>query len=114
MENHGLLSGLFLAVAISLTSAPPSAAQATLSEEVLVHMVVTVEARHGTEVPEITQQDVMVYQGRDRDRVTEWTPLKEDHAGLELFMAIDEASSPSLGSQLDEVRQFIYSKLSSS
>ena len=32
-----------------------------------VNLVVTVEARHGSNVPDITRDDVMVYQGRDRD-----------------------------------------------
>ena len=92
MKDHGFL--LFLAVAILLTSAPPAAAQAS-SGGVLAHMVVTVEARHGTEVPEITRQDVMVYQDRDRDRVIEWTSLQGDHDGLELFVAIDELDTQS-------------------
>jgi hypothetical protein len=111
MKNHGLRSGLLFGIAVLLASAPPARPQAASpSGTVPVHMVVTVEARRGTEVPEVTRDDVMVYQGRDRDRVTEWTPLREEHAGLELFVAVDEATSPSVGSQLDEIRQFINSQ----
>lgn len=72
-----------------------------------VHMVVTVEARHGTTPPEITREDVMVHEGRDRDRVTDWVPAQGDHAGLELFILIDDGASISLGSQLDDLRQFV-------
>jgi len=68
---------------------------------------VTVEARHGSNVPDITRDDVMVYEGRDRDRVTGWLPLQGDHAGLELFILLDDSSSVSLGSQLEDIRQFI-------
>ncbi|HXW92350.1 MAG TPA: hypothetical protein VEK33_17495 [Terriglobales bacterium] len=72
-----------------------------------VHMVVSVEARHGTTPPEITREDVMVREGRDRDRVTDWEPAQGDHAGLEFFILIDDGASISLGSQLDDLRQFI-------
>jgi hypothetical protein len=72
-----------------------------------VNLVVTVEARHGSNVPDITRDDVMVYQGHDRDRVTGWLPLKGDHAGLEFFIMLDDSSNVSLGSQLEDIRQFI-------
>jgi hypothetical protein len=49
-------------------------------------MVVTAEARHGSDVPVIQKEDVMVYQGRDRVKTTDWIPLQGDHAELELFL----------------------------
>src|SRR5579864_5986424 len=70
------------------------------------NLVVTVEARHGSNVPDITRDDVMVYEGHERDRVTGWLPLQGDHAGLELFILLDDSSSVSLGSQLEDIRQF--------
>jgi hypothetical protein len=70
-------------------------------------MVVTVETLHGASVPVINPDDVMVYEGRDRDKVTDWVPAQADHAGLELFVLIDDASNSSLGSQLEDIRQFI-------
>src|SRR5215472_6414123 len=71
------------------------------------HIVVTVEPKRGAEVPTIRQEDVMVYQGRDRNTVTGWTALKGDRAGLELFVLIDDELSSMLGSQLDDIRKFI-------
>jgi hypothetical protein len=73
-------------------------------------MVVTVEAHHGSTPPEITQQDVMVYEGHDRDKVTAWVPAQGEHAALEFFILIDDGSSLSLGSQLEDLRQFIKSQ----
>jgi len=71
------------------------------------HMIVTVEARHGSNIPVINREDVMVFEGHDRDTVTDWVPAQGDHAALELWVLIDDGSSPSLGSQLEDLRQFI-------
>ncbi len=71
------------------------------------HMLVTVEARHGSTIPVINREDVMVFEGHDRDTVTEWVPAQGDRAALELWVLIDDGSSSSLGSQLEDIRQFI-------
>src|SRR5579863_2085734 len=92
-----LLSGVRLATAQQL----PSATEAT------ANLVVTVEARKGSNIPDIQRDDVMVYEGRDRDRVTGWLPLQGDHAGLEFFIMLDDSSNVTLGSQLEDIRQFI-------
>lgn len=73
-------------------------------------MVVTVEARHGSTVPAVAREDVMVYQGHERDRVTDWMPLDSGHAALELFILIDDGLNASLGSQFDDLRAFITSQ----
>jgi len=72
-----------------------------------VHMVVTVEARHGDNPPDVTKSDVMVYEGKNRDQVTDWIPAQGDHAALEFFILIDDSASMTLGSQLEDIRQFI-------
>jgi hypothetical protein len=71
------------------------------------HLLVTVEARKGSSVPDIGPKDVMVYEGHDRDQVTDWVPAQGDHAALELFILLDDGSNSSLGTQLDELRKFI-------
>lgn len=75
-----------------------------------VHMVVTVEAHHGKQVPAINRQDVIVYQGKDKAPVSDWLSLQGDHSGLELFILLDDSSSTSLGSQLEDIRRFISSQ----
>jgi hypothetical protein len=72
-----------------------------------VHMTVTVNVVGDRSMPDISRQDVMVKQGKDRLKVTNWTPAKGDNAALSLFILIDDASDSSLGSQLDDVRAFI-------
>jgi hypothetical protein len=71
------------------------------------HVLVTVEARHGKNIPDVDQRDVMVYEGHDRDQVTSWVPAQGDNAALELFILLDDGSDMNLGSQLDGIRKFI-------
>jgi len=71
------------------------------------HVLVTVEARHGSAVPEIGPRDVMVYEGHDRDQVVDLVPAQGEHAALELFILLDDGSNERLGSQLDDLRKFI-------
>jgi len=70
-------------------------------------MIVTAESRHGAKVPVINRDDVMVFEGRNKDEVTAWTPAQGDHAALELFLLIDDSANGSLGSELENLRQFV-------
>jgi hypothetical protein len=70
-------------------------------------MVVSVEASHGKEIPTIYREDVRVFHDQERLRVTGWTPLQGEQAGLELFMLIDDSSDTSVGSQIDDLSKFI-------
>ena len=59
------------------------AQQPAASAETSAHLLVTVEPKHGTNAPEIRKEDVMVYEGHDRDQVVDWIPLQGDRAGLQ-------------------------------
>lgn len=86
------------------------AQQSATSTEAAAHIVVTVEPKHGSSPPEIRKEDVMVYEGHERDQVVDWIPLQGHHAGLQLFVLIDDESGMSLGTQLDDIRKFIESQ----
>ena len=58
-------------------------------------------------MPEVNREDVIVRQDKDGVQVTGWTPACGDHAGLDLFILIDDAVNTSLGSQLGDLRAFI-------
>jgi hypothetical protein len=107
MKKRCLVLKALVAIAGLMAGLQFVAAQESAPAGPAVNLVVTVEARHGSNVPEITRDDVMVYEGHDRDRVTGWLPLQGDHAGLELFILLDDSSNVSLGSQLEDIRQFI-------
>ncbi|HTT18768.1 MAG TPA: hypothetical protein VMG82_07480 [Candidatus Sulfotelmatobacter sp.] len=85
-------------------------AHAQQSAGVPVSIVVTVEAHKGKEPPVINREDVMVHEGRDRDLVVEWVPAQSEHAALELMILLDDGSNTTLGTQLDDLRNFINSQ----
>jgi hypothetical protein len=71
------------------------------------HMIVTVEPKKGSEVPTVNREDVMVYERKTRDQVTEWIAAQGDHAGLEYFVLIDDGASSALDTQLTDIKKFI-------
>lgn len=108
MNQHRFMTSAFLALAaLAAGACSLSAQQASTSNGIPVHMVVTAEPHHGSDVPAINQGEVMVHEGKDRDKVTEWIPAQGEHAALELFILLDDGSDVSLGSQLDDLRKFI-------
>ncbi len=109
MNRHRVLANALLAAAVCLPGAAIST-QAPSATGVPVHTVVTVEARKEASPPTINREDVLVREGKERDAVTEWVPAQEDHAGLEFFILLDDGSNMTLGTQLDDIRQFILSQ----
>jgi len=104
-NRHSAFAVLMIASALLTCGSPYLRSQE--AGMVPVHMVVTAEARHGGEVPVIRREDVTVYQGRNRAQIMDWVPLQGERAGLQLFLLLDDASATSLGSQLEDIRQFI-------
>jgi len=72
-----------------------------------VSMVVTVKARRGAEIANITGENVIVSEGRGRAKVIDWVPLQGARAGLELFILLDDSRNTSLGTQVEDIRRFI-------
>lgn len=83
-------------------------AQEPASGTVPVSVVVSVEARHGKDIPVVNnKEDVRVLEGRDRLRVADWIPLQGSRADLELLVLIDEATDQVVASQFDDLRRFM-------
>jgi hypothetical protein len=100
-------AALVFGFAVSTYGTTSVSAQAAGSNGIPVHTVVTAESHHGSNPPVINREDVMVFEGRDRDAVTDWVPAKGDRAALELFVMLDDGSNVTLGNQLEDIRQFI-------
>jgi len=109
--QHFASAVLFACAVMALGSHAAESREPASAGTVPVHMLVTVEARHGAQVPEIKPQDVTVRQGKERVQVTDWIPMQGERAGLELFVLLDDALRPvSLGPQLEDLRRFIISQ----
>lgn len=73
-----------------------------------VRMTVTVQLLdENKRMPEVNREDVIVRQEKERLQVTEWTPARGEHAGLDLFFLVDDALDQGVGTQLDDLRAFI-------
>ncbi len=108
MKRSMFLICAALLAAILVYGVPRLAAQqASGSNGVPAHMVVTAEPHHGKDVPAIQREDVMVNEGKQRDTVTDWIPAQGEHAALELIILLDDGSNASLGTQLQDLRKFI-------
>jgi len=88
-------------------------AQQAAKDTVSVSTVVSIEARHGKDVPVINREDVRVYQGRDRLPVTDWVPLQGSRAGLEVFVLIDEVTGVDVALQFEDIRHFLNAQAAS-
>ena len=90
MRNRPLVSSLLVLAALLLAfSAPVISQEPSAAGMVPVHMVVTAEAHHGAQEPDIRREDVTVFLGRTRTQVADWVPLRGEHSGLELFLLLD-------------------------
>lgn len=107
MNPYRFMVNSVIGMAVWLCGTAYVSAQQASTNGVPAHMVVTVEPHHGSAVPAVNREDVMVYEGKDRDKVTEWIPAQGDRAGLELFLLLDDGSNSSLGTQLNDLRKFI-------
>jgi hypothetical protein len=94
-----VMAGMAFGVSPSNAADMPSKANAK--------MTVTASVADGRRMPAINPEDVVVQRGKQRLRVTGMVPAQGVHAGLDLFILIDDASSTSLGVQLDDLRKFI-------
>lgn len=107
MKKSVFLFALLMSLSLTVYGGAKLAAQTAPASGVTANMIVTVEARHGSNVPVINKEDVMVYEGRDRDKVTNWVAAQGDNAAMELFVLLDDSSGFSLGSQLNDLNKFI-------
>lgn len=102
MTTKAFLPVLFAGVA-SLYAQDKPAAPATVP----VHLVVSVQSDPKKPTPTLNKEDVIVKQGKDRLPVVEWIPAKGDQAAMQLFLLIDDTCDTSLGTQLNDLKEFI-------
>lgn len=86
----------------------PALGQESAFPGVPTKVVVSVEPRHGKDVPNIHAEDVTVMQGKQRDKVSSWQRVDTPDVGAQVFILIDDGlSSSEIGTKLNEIRDFI-------
>jgi len=106
MSNKSFFAAA-VALVLGIMAEGTARAQQAPPEGYPAHMVVTVEPHKGKDVPSISRDDVMVYEGKERDQVIDWIPAQGDHAALELFIMLDDGSNTTLGTQIEDLEKFI-------
>ena len=96
-----------LACAAALVSPFARAGDTTSPDAIQVRMTVTASVPDGKRMPEINPADIVVKQGKNRLQVSRMGARTGRHAGLDLSILFDDASDTSLGSQLDDLRDFV-------
>ncbi len=71
-----------------------------------VSVVVTVEPRREKTIPAIEQQDIAVYQGKDKRPVTGFTPLR---GSMQLMLLIDDSARGSFNTEISGLKEFVNS-----
>lgn len=75
---------------------------------VQVHMVITDQAvSDNSEVPVLRPEIVQVKQSKNVLKVTGLIPARGDNAALQLFILIDDTCDPGIGTNLNDIRDFI-------
>jgi hypothetical protein len=74
-----------------------------------ISVTVTVE-RHGANAPAtLHADDVFVYQNNQRRQVVRWVPAGGQSGGLDLAILFDDSLDPAIGSQFNDLKDFIRS-----
>jgi hypothetical protein len=98
-------------ILFSVLSLVPSYAQdgnSTATTPVQMTVTLRVQGKN-KRMPEVNREDIIVKQGKDRLKVTGWTPVGGDRSPLDLFILVDDAARHTVSLQFGDLRQFIYS-----
>jgi hypothetical protein len=90
----------FTAVAVLTFSATAYAAESA-------SIIVTAEAPKSAPAPVITLHDVLARVSSQPSGVAVWHPLRDDPAGLDLWLMIDDGTDSRIGTQFNDIKAFI-------
>ncbi|HEY3839772.1 MAG TPA: hypothetical protein VGL72_24540 [Bryobacteraceae bacterium] len=70
-------------------------------------IIVTAQAPKDAQASAVGQHDVVANVGHQPANVTNWRALRDDPAGLELWILIDDGTNSRVGIQFNDIRDFI-------
>ena len=104
------ISLLALAISAFFGAVPSHAQNQSSAGTAPISTVVTALGPKYTAPPPISQSDVSVYSGKDKQNVTAWVPAQGDKANLELAIVIDDSDRIDIGNQISDIASFIKSQ----
>jgi len=108
MKNYRAILGSLSTLCLLMFAAQVMQSQdKSAPGSVQVHLVVSNEAARGEDVPTLQQGDVKVKQGKNFLQVNQVIPAKDDNAALQLFILIDDTLDSGIGTNLNDIRDFI-------
>jgi hypothetical protein len=94
--------------ALTLSARIAQSQEKSTSSTVQVHMVITDQAfSDNSEIPALRPENVQVKQRKNVLKVEQLIPAKGDNATLQLFILIDDTCDPGIGTNLNDIRDFI-------
>jgi hypothetical protein len=105
-----LLELLILTLMVSASTISPSYGQQGDTSGVPVNMTITASPLGEENLPDIKRDEVKVNLRGNQVPIINWVAARGEHAGLDLFILIDDASDRSLGSQFGDLKSFITSQ----
>jgi hypothetical protein len=109
MRTYWVVLGLLAtSCALALNARIAQSQEKTTSSTVQVHMVITDQAfSDDSEIPALRPDNVQVKQRKNVLKVEQLIPAKGDNAALQLFILIDDTCDPGIGTNLNDIRDFI-------
>jgi hypothetical protein len=109
MKSYSVTLGLLGTLcALALSARIAQSQQKGTSSTVQVHMVITDQAfSDDSEIPALRPENVQVKQGKNVLKVDQLIPAQGDNAALQLFLLIDDTCDSSIGTNLNDLRDFI-------
>jgi len=109
MKTYKVSLGLFATIcALAMTTSLAHSQQKAALNTVQVHMVITDQGfSDNGDVPVLGPQNVTVKQGKMTLKVNQVIPAQGDNAGLQLIILIDDTVDSNIGSNLNDIRDFI-------
>jgi len=82
-------------------------AQCKESASVPARVLVTIGHHYGHAPAVLTKQNFTIFEQHDQRPLLDLVPLRDEHAGLEIFLLVDNCSSCEVGSKFEELAKFI-------
>jgi VWFA-related protein len=106
MKQRKIFAGMG-AICLAVAAGSVLARQQTSAPGVPVSVVVTLAPKRDKSIPPTEQQDIAVFQGKDKRPITGFTPIGQ--APMQLMLLIDDSARATFDTEIGTLKQFVNS-----